>query len=240
MKQIFKSEIAIRVVSRLAAAYLWFVDKTIRWESVGEENILAFQVTKSPFVLAFWHGRLLLMGPHFDQCGVPTEVLVSQHGDGEIITRAVSHFDIGGIRGSTSKGGAKALTHVVRHLKLGRIVAFTPDGPRGPRMRIFPGVISAAKMAGLPIIPIANGCSNRKHLRSWDKMMVPLPFGKALYLIGKPFYVPKNAKPEELEKIRLELEEYMIEQTRMCDHYCGHPAIEAAPVTIVATPDESA
>jgi lysophospholipid acyltransferase (LPLAT)-like uncharacterized protein len=110
------------------------------------------------------------------------------------------------VRGSSSRRGAQALIEIVSAVREGYHVAITPDGPRGPKYSIQPGIISLAQLTGAPIVPAGATIHSRKELRSWDAFQVPLPFARCELRFGKPIYVPRRASAEELEGFRHQLE----------------------------------
>lgn len=114
----------------------------------------------SQIIFSFWHGRILMM-PFF-KLSRPASVMVSRHSDGELIARVVKHFGISSSRGSTTRGGVGALKELIKLSRKGYCPAFTPDGPRGPRYVVQPGVIQAAKATGLPIYPITYSARKKK------------------------------------------------------------------------------
>ena len=183
----------------------------------------------TPFIIAFWHGRLFMM-PHIWRRNVPINLLISHHRDGEMLARTVSHFGFDTIRGSSSQGGGSALREILRTLKSGTSIGFTPDGPRGPRMRASEGIISIAKLAGVPIVPSSYAISRRKVLRSWDRFTFPLPFTRGLYIWGTPLSVARDADAETTEAARLSLEQALNEITETADRYCGVDAIVPEPL----------
>jgi lysophospholipid acyltransferase (LPLAT)-like uncharacterized protein len=164
---------------------------TLRVRHVGVENI-----EKTPqYVIAFWHCHLLLM--LHCRWHRPMTTLISRSKDGEIIARVFQYYDVVARRGSSSRGGGAAVREIIRDARSGMNVGFTPDGPRGPARVAKDGVVYVAKLAGLPIVPVAFAARNRKLLRSWDRMIVPLPFSKALFLYGEPIRVPRDGDVEE-------------------------------------------
>lgn len=217
----------------LGAAYIRLVYATSRWETRNAEAVNTLWDADSPFILAFWHGRLFMM-PTVWRRGVPIRMLISRHRDGELIARTVRHFGIDTIRGSTSRGGGGALREVVRTLKSGKWVGFTPDGPRGPRMQVSDGIISVARLAGVPIIPSACAVSHRKVLPSWDRFAIPFPFSRGIHIWGEPLSVPRDADEETLEASRRSLERSLNEITAAADRYCGVDVITPAPIAAPA------
>jgi lysophospholipid acyltransferase (LPLAT)-like uncharacterized protein len=137
-------------------------------------------------------------------------VLISRHRDGEMIARTLSCFGIHSTRGSSTSGGAAALREIVRRIEQGWDAAFTPDGPRGPRHVVQPGVIESARLSGAKIVPVSFAAHPAWQMGSWDRFLVPKPFGRGLFLYGDPFSVPRDARGADLEGARRELESRMI------------------------------
>ncbi len=149
-------------------------------------------------IFAFWHGRLLMMP--FAYPGKPVAILISQHRDGEYISRIATIFGARVIRGSATRGGIRAFKQMIRAFKEGLNLAITPDGPKGPRAQVKSGVIELAKLTGSPIVPVSFSAGRRRFLRSWDAFLLPLPFCRAVYIWGEPIYVDRTATKEEVAK----------------------------------------
>lgn len=212
-KRILKSNAARALAAFVIALYIRVVRLTSRFEVRGDGPANALWDAEQPFVLAFWHNRLLMM-PYCWQRGRAIGMLISQHRDGDLIARAIGHFGLGTIRGSTakpgkekSKGGMQAVRSMIKAVKGGTSIGFTPDGPRGPAMRASMGVINVARMTGVPILPVAYGVSRRRVLNSWDSFVLALPFSRGVIVWGTPIDVPRDADEETLEVKRLELEQ---------------------------------
>ncbi len=153
-----------------------------------------------PFILAFWHRYLILM--RYCYRGTRMSVLVSQSWDGELTSQTLAHLGIDTCRGSTTRGGAGALRDLLRRARSGSDLAFTPDGPKGPLRKVQPGVIVAAAMSGLPIQPVALGATKRKLLRSWDRMLVPLPGSRVDIVFGAPLAIaPRSPVADGVERL---------------------------------------
>jgi lysophospholipid acyltransferase (LPLAT)-like uncharacterized protein len=163
-------------------------------------------------------------------------MVISQHQDGQLISRAVAPLGINTLTGSTSRGGAAVLRAMVRALKDGECVGVTPDGPRGPRMRANPGIIHAARMAGVPILPLAYSAAPSHLARSWDRFMVPLPFCRGIVRWGEPIDVPADANAETVARLASLLEERLTALTMELDRRIGIEAVEPAPVPAEARP----
>lgn len=166
-----------------------------------------------------WHSRILLSSS--TQAGTGIRVLVSRHDDGEYIVRAAERLGFGTIRGSTTRGGARALLEIVRALEAGDDVAMTPDGPKGPRLRVQQGCVVAASKAGAPIVPVAFECSRARRLASWDRFVVPAPFARVAVLFGEPIEVPPDLDAEGVERWRGRVEEALLDVTRRAAEAIG-------------------
>lgn len=224
-KALSKSNGFRKTLCWLGALYIRLVYLTGRWTVINGAVPQQFWDQDKPFILAFWHGRLLMM-PYSWNRKKNVSMLISQHRDGQLIAQTIGHFNISTIEGSTSKGGATALRAMLKSLKKGESIGITPDGPRGPRMRASPGIVNLAKVSGVPIIPCAVGTTSRKHLRSWDRFCVSFPFSKGTFVWGSPIHVPKKPTKEELATLQITIEDALIQVTNEADRLSGHPFIE--------------
>ena len=172
---------------------------------------------KKSVIYAFWHGRMLMFT--YSHRNRKIHVLISQHRDGEYIARIIHRLGFVSVRGSTTRGGSKALFEMCDKTAAGFDVAVTPDGPRGPGFRVHPGIISVAQRSGMPIVPITNSAESRWNLSSWDRFLIPKPITKAVIMLGEPIYVSPESTPEESEEKRKELEMQMLELTEKADKY---------------------
>jgi lysophospholipid acyltransferase (LPLAT)-like uncharacterized protein len=143
------------------------------------EAVRNLRASELPFIFALWHGQLLPLLWHHRDEGV--KVLISEHRDGELVARTAESLGYGLIRGSTTRGGDRALISLVRELQAGREVAITPDGPKGPAEKFAPGALVAAQRSGSFILPVAASASRSWHLKSWDQFMIPKPFARVTY-----------------------------------------------------------
>jgi lysophospholipid acyltransferase (LPLAT)-like uncharacterized protein len=155
------------------------------------------------YLYAFWHETILLPAYHYSH--TPTCVLISEHADGEMIARACGHLGLKAVRGSTTRGGARALRELVE-LKGRSHVVITPDGPRGPRRQVQPGLIYVAARTGLPIVPCGYGYHSAWRLRSWDRFAVPRPFSAAVGVLGEPIAVPPDLGRGQVEGWRAKVQ----------------------------------
>lgn len=217
-KRIIKSDTMRSTLCWLAASYVRLMRTTGRWRTEGGDHPAHYLTEGKPFIVAFWHQRLLMMPYTWRSVGGdrPFNMLISSHRDGEIISRTIARFDIKTIAGSTGKGkgGAAALRQILKALKAGEVVGMTPDGPRGPRMRASDGIIQAARMAGVPIFPLTYSATNRKVIQSWDRFILPLPFSRGVFHWGDPIFVDRKLDEEGMEAKRVELENALTELTQ--------------------------
>jgi lysophospholipid acyltransferase (LPLAT)-like uncharacterized protein len=168
-------------------------------------------------IVAFWHGRLLMMP--FVYPGKAAAILISQHRDGEYISRIAGVLGYHVIRGSATRGGVRAFKQMIRALKEGVNLVITPDGPKGPRGKVKSGVIELAKLTGAPIVPVTFSAARRRFLKSWDAFLLPLPFARAVYIWGEPIYVEPMATKEEVAKYQEILAERLDLLTMKADEF---------------------
>jgi len=185
----------------------WILDalfRTATFEVLGEENYAPLRDRGTPCLMVIWHGRLLPAGYYHRGRGMVG--LISRSEDGEYIARVLRRWGYDAVRGSSSRGGVPALREIVRLARSGRTIAVTPDGPRGPRQKLKPGVLAAARATGLPLVPVAAGADRAWWFESWDRFLVPKPFARIRVAYGSPFEVPRDAEPAEVEAIGRRLE----------------------------------
>jgi lysophospholipid acyltransferase (LPLAT)-like uncharacterized protein len=210
-----------------AASYIRLVWITGRWEVENTETLDSMIRDGKPFIICFWHGRLLMFPPAW-RWKAKMNILISRHRDGRVIARALRHFGVGTIEGSTSRGGGRALRDLLRALRGGEYIGVTPDGPRGPRMRASAGVIRAARLADVPILPTSYAASRRRVLRSWDRFILALPFTRGVIRVGDPVWPAKSGDAADIEAVRAQLEDALNRLTATLDARFGHAPIEAA------------
>lgn len=224
-KKILKSKILQTFICRLAWFLIWFIYFTTRWKIIGFEPAKKLLDSGKPLIFVFWHGRLLMIAP-FRAKKRKINVVVSTHNDGQLITRVMENFGFKMIRGSSrKKDGITALKDVINSLSNNEIIAITPDGPRGPRMRIGGNVIKIAQMNGVPIIPVTYSMSKCKILRSWDRFMLAKPFSRGVFIYGEPLYVTDYGE-ESLKEAGTSLENRLNNLTRQADELMGLVPVE--------------
>ncbi|MCR6629078.1 MAG: lysophospholipid acyltransferase family protein [Magnetospirillum sp.] len=223
-KRIGKNERIRGALCWLVAQYVRLVWLTGRWRVVGGDIPARFWDRGEPFILAFWHGRLLMM-PKSWRGGMPIHMLISQHRDGQLIARTVGHFGIHTVEGSTTRGGAGALRAMLKALKGGECIGITPDGPKGPRMRASDGIVAVARLSGCPVIPATYAAAGARRLGSWDRFLIPLPFSRGLILWGEPITVARDG---DEAAARQAIEDAMNAQTAEADRLMGMDPVQPA------------
>lgn len=227
-----------RVAPRVGASYIALTYRTTRWHWEGRDILQGVIDAQTPVIYAFWHSRILMMCPLMQDSPLPIRVLVSNNRDGEMISRIVQKFGQDTIRGSTrnpkktkKKGGGLALAAMLAHLRTGGSAALTPDGPRGPRMTAQIGASALAAQTGLTIIPLAYSTSRGKTLKTWDRFLLAMPFGRGAFVVGDPIDAPTSMDGAEVEAHRSRLERTLTDLTHRADEMTGreqtHPADEA-------------
>jgi lysophospholipid acyltransferase (LPLAT)-like uncharacterized protein len=192
---------AISIVGYRAIAAL---GSTLRWKTEGFEHFDAIGAAGHQPIMAFWHGRILPATYFFRHRGIV--VITSENFDGEWIAGIIERFGYGTSRGSTSRGGARALLQLSRDLAGGRAAGFTVDGPRGPARVSQPGAVWLAKASGHPVLPFHCEADRAWTLDSWDRTQIPKPFSTVAISVGEPFYVPRNADEGAIEEARRRLD----------------------------------
>ena len=193
-----------RLISAAGYPIINALASTYRWRQDGLEHLDAVTRSGRQPIMAFWHGRILPSTYFFRRRGIV--VITSENFDGEWIAGIIERFGYGTARGSTSRGGVKALVRLKRDMAVGKPAAFTLDGPRGPAKVAQPGAIWLAKATGNPVVPFHIEASRHWTLRSWDRTQIPKPFADVAIAIGAPIDVPAGADEAALEQARLGLE----------------------------------
>lgn len=177
----------VRLLVPLGMVLVSALARTWRYATRNAEGWQRLRAEGKAFVFVLWHGNLLpLTYWHRDR---DIAVLISEHRDGEIMARIVHAWGYRTLRGSTTRGGGRALLGLVRELERGSVVAVTPDGPRGPAQAFQPGALAAAQRARVPVVPIALHVDRAWRMKSWDAFIVPKPFARVTIAWGEPLFV---------------------------------------------------
>lgn len=206
----------IRKLSRPLAVLIFLLlhllRLTMRIETVGGDIFRGFTSRAEAVIGIFWHGRLLMVP--FAYPGKSLHVLIGRHRDGQLIADVMTCFGFGLVRGSSSKGGVAALRESLRLLNAGNDLAITPDGPNGPAEVAKLGVAQAAMVSGRAVLPVAFSASRSWRIKSWDRLLIPKPFSRGVYVIGQPV---RYQKGEALEAFRERIEAALRETTNRAD-----------------------
>ena len=230
-KSLFKSDGFRRFLCAAITLYIRVLHRTGAWRTIGEAAPEPFWREGRPFILAFWHSRLLMVPFGWPSGRASVKIAISRHRDGDIIANSVAPLGIGAIRGSAAhpdkpqkeKGGAAAFRTMVRALKSGEYVGVTPDGPRGPREQATAGAVRLAALTGAPVIPFAYAASNARTLNTWDRFHLPLPFARGFYVWGEPLYFERSEGDEALAEALSDLETGLNRVTEEADRLAREP-----------------
>ncbi|MEP2777321.1 MAG: lysophospholipid acyltransferase family protein [Luteolibacter sp.] len=212
-----KHQIRGNRMSRFLGYVAWMAMKlwafTLRYEVNGRKGLIAPEVGKDPVIFALWHNRIFTVPPIWRRTGGKnrsTVVLTSASKDGTTLATAMQLFGIGAVRGSSSRRAVSALIGMKKELKAGVDVCVTPDGPKGPRYDVQPGVIKIAQTCGVEIIPIHVRYSSAWRLKTWDRFVVPKPFSHVTVVFDTPRRIPKETTPEEFEREKIALRDCLV------------------------------
>ncbi|MBX3461843.1 MAG: DUF374 domain-containing protein [Planctomycetes bacterium] len=183
----------------LAPTLLRLLASTWRVQRTGAAG-LALLRSDRPWLVAMWHGRMLCLMPLALHAGRGIDVLVSPSDDGSLATNALRRFRYRVVRGSLSRGGARAMRAMAAGLAAGHQLVVTPDGPRGPRHTMNVGTAWLARATGAPILPVGVACDRAWRLRSWDRFTIPKPFARLCVHYGDPVHVAADAADADLER----------------------------------------
>jgi lysophospholipid acyltransferase (LPLAT)-like uncharacterized protein len=182
-----------------------FIAITLRVKLVNYEPVKDLPTGK---IFCGWHGRSFIPANVFRKRGY--WVIISHSRDGEFQTRVFKWLGYNVIRGSTGRGGVKALIESIKALKDNAIMAITPDGPRGPSGIVQEGVMMMARKSGCALIPVATWARPAWFIPTWDQYMIPMPFAKCVFVFGAPIYLASDSTPEEVEATRLQLQNEIV------------------------------
>ncbi len=217
--------------SLLLRAVSW----TLRWELVGlKEEDGQWWANQKPCILIFWHGRQLFMpwiylNRQKSKNAPRMAVLISEHNDGRMIAAGMRFFGVDSVAGSSSRGGLRALHLLIKKLENYSHVGMTPDGPKGPPQKLKTGVLVIAQRSGAAIHPAAFAAERYWRFKSWDSMIFPKPFSRAVLIKGSPILVPQCDTEEQMAEASSRVENALNEVTKRADEYFHQPASAAAP-----------
>lgn len=233
LKRLLKNPIIIKILAFLIYLYSALVAMTSRWKLINSKQIEF--INHNPAILIGWHARASML-PCIGRRYISNELyaLASPHQDGQIIANFLKLFKIKIVSGSTNERSTQSALEIMRLLNSQKSIFITPDGPRGPRMRMKKSPIYFASHSGLPIVFITYSASHAFIInKAWDKTFVPLPFSNGCFAMSDPFYVPSDLKDEDIEDYRLKLEDIVNKLSIRCDKEVGRePVLPATPEEI--------
>ncbi len=227
-KRLLDKKFVQRVLAGLIAAYMRFVRASTRWQMEGLEVLEPLQKSGKGFIVCAWHGRFMMALAGWSEMPQTPYVLISKSRDGNLVALTSRKLKLGVVRGSRKakhkdkhKRGAGALREMVAVLENGDCIFMTPDGPKGPRMVMGEGPIRLAKLSGAPLIAFGLATNRHKVFKSWDRFMLPLPFGRGKIIFAGPVCLSKNANAEAQETARTTLETLLNQASQNCDKAVG-------------------
>ena len=234
-KRFMRSSAVQASLGWLLAAYMVLVKYTTRW-SIERADVAAPVIGNGKGLIALtWHSRFLMLNSAWKKQWQLPHVLISLSRDGALVAYTTRFLGLKTIRGSSrkigsgkAKGGSAAMRQMRGALDSGACIVITPDGPRGPRQRLGDGPLRLAKMSGAPILPCTFAVRNRIQFKSWDRFVLPLPFGRGKIIWGTPVNVPSDADDQDIETLRDQIEAEMNIFLMDADRALGHAAIAPA------------
>ncbi len=206
-----RQRIVLRIIIWLGYWVIRLIGPTLR-VSISFEDGAQETLERRPLIGSFWHSCIIPATYICRDLGV--RVMSSYSYDGEYMGRIIHRFGFVAVKGSSSRNAVRALLGLRRALEDGWTVAFTLDGPRGPRHKVKPGPVALARSAGVPLTMFHAAVDRAWVLNSWDRMMIPMPFSRVLLRFGKLIPVPADATDEDIERHTAELQAAL---DRVCD-----------------------
>lgn len=187
------SHVGQTLIAFFGYLYIQIIYRTSRWEYLDFDILDRYVKGEKPFIICFWHGRLLMM-PVLWKYSRPFKMLLSQHKDGLLISKILKYFNIDPVYGSTKRGGSEAIIELIRSSRKGMAIGITPDGPRGPAFTVSKGTIALAHWIHADLIPVSFATKHRKVLKTWDQFYLPLPFSRGVFKVSDPLPYPQDKK----------------------------------------------
>lgn len=210
MKALLTS-VKTKIIGTVAGLLLQLISRTIKWDQVFLSNYEETVFETHPRIICFWHGRQLMIPWAYQAAKSEKRLglfaLISMHSDGRIIANAIKLFGASSVEGSSTRGGREASKKLLSLLKVGSSIVITPDGPKGPIYKAKPGALKLAYRSKAPIVPISYSAEKYWTFGSWDKMILPKPFTKGVFVFGKPYYIEEDITDQNLAQKLAELEQ---------------------------------
>jgi hypothetical protein len=223
----WRERVLLWLISTVGSVAVWLIGRTLRFAVYIEPGGAPFDT--HPLILCFWHRAIFPSTWAFRRQNIG--VITSQSFDGEYIARIISAFGYVPIRGSSSRGGARALLESRRILESARTVAFTSDGPRGPLYLTKPGPVLLASKSGVPIVAFHIAIEKAWLLKSWDRFMIPKPFSRALLCMSTQMIIPPDLETSQLDQFHAELQAAQDRVRIFAENNVGRVGTDEFPVT---------
>ncbi len=204
-KKILKFSITQKLLAFLGYLYILFVGISSSIEINNEEFANKMWNEKKPFILAFWHSQLMMIGYVWKSKAV-LNMLASSHSDGRFGAYIAGHFNLRNIS-IEAKNKSPSLRQIFKILKDGHYLGVTPDGPRGPNKKVSEGIIKIAINSQVPIVPLGFASNKNFKLKSWDSFLITYPFSKCKFVWGDPITIPASTRDDEIEGYKAKLED---------------------------------
>jgi lysophospholipid acyltransferase (LPLAT)-like uncharacterized protein len=199
-----RQRIVLRIIIAAGYGFIRIIGPTLR-VCVSREDGAQQEVAQRPLIISFWHACIIPATYLFRDIGI--RVMSSNSYDGEYMGRIIGKFGFVAVKGSSSRNAVRALLGLRRALQQGWSVAFTLDGPRGPRQKVKPGPVGLARSSGVPLTMFHIAIENAWVLNTWDRLIIPKPFSRVLIRFGKLIPVPAGAGNEDVERYQQELQD---------------------------------
>jgi len=220
-----------------SALYMVLVKYTTRWTVERADMAASVIDSRQGLIALTWHSRFLMLNSAWKKHWQKPHVLISLSRDGALVAYTTRFLGLKTVRGSArkagstkSKGGSGALREMMAALDNKACIVITPDGPRGPRQRLGDGPLGLSRLSGAPILPCTFAVRNRIQFKSWDRFVLPLPFGRGIIIWGTPLTVPADASEEELGNYKKIIEDEMNAFLKEADTRLGRTPVEPAEV----------
>ena len=204
-KKIFKFSFSQKILAFIGYVYILLVGYTSKIQIKNSELPEKLWRERKPFILAFWHGQLMMIG-HVWKSKAVLNMLASSHSDGRFGAYIGDYFNLRNVE-VKSKNKSRSLRKVFKILKDGNYIGITPDGPRGPNRKVSEGIIKIAVHSQVPIIPLGFASNKNIKLKSWDSFLITFPFSRCRFVWGEPITIPSSTKDDDLDKYKNFLEE---------------------------------
>lgn len=233
-KRLMRSSFMQACLGGLVASWMTLIKYTTRWDILYPERAQPLIDGQHGLIALTFHSRFLLLTSAWKRSYQHPHVLISRSRDGAVVAWTCRWLGLSTVRGSARnaaktkiKGGGKAGREILDAIDQGGCVVITPDGPRGPRQRVPIGPFRLAKLSGAPILPCTFTVARRRQFKSWDRFVLPLPFGRGQIVWGTPVRVPQDMNETGIERLRARVETEMNQLMAEADRAMGHAPVEA-------------